>query len=329
MKPYLPSRFLLCTAKLALIAVVSLQGESAFGKDTVLWEEVAVLPPAKGENIQSGVAGAFAGVHGGVMLIAGGANFPQGLPWEGGPKVWWDTVFVLERKSGDQGVVYDWAEEQGKLPAASAYGVSIGLEDGVLCIGGCDAKACSSEVFVLKWNAVKRSVDVSPFPPLPKPLAFMAGARVGDWILVAGGQESMEEGLPTKNFFALNLKKRNQGGDEFQWVELPGWDGPERILPVAAAHGDLLYLFSGRKPTPDKPTTILTDAHGFDIATKSWSRLGDVQIGEADPMCIMAAPSCVMPAGDQVLVFWRCRRRGHEDVGAQRSQGAVEQQRRG
>ena len=34
--------------------------------------------------------------QGGAILVAGGANFPDKKPWEGGKKVWYDTVFVLE-----------------------------------------------------------------------------------------------------------------------------------------------------------------------------------------------------------------------------------------
>ena len=62
---------------------------SGGSKELMQWEEVTVLPPSEGELIQPGLAGAFAGVSGEVLLIGGGANFPKGLPWEGGPKVWW------------------------------------------------------------------------------------------------------------------------------------------------------------------------------------------------------------------------------------------------
>ena len=39
---------------------------------------------------------AVAGVSGGALLVAGGANFPDKKPWQGGTKVWYDTVFVLD-----------------------------------------------------------------------------------------------------------------------------------------------------------------------------------------------------------------------------------------
>ncbi|MGK0186947.1 MAG: SSS family solute:Na+ symporter [Verrucomicrobiales bacterium] len=281
--------------------------ELAGGEDSIQWEEVTVLPPAKGELIQPGLAGAFAGVDGDVMLIGGGANFPQGLPWEGGPKVWWDTVFVLEKKAGETSVTYEWAEEQGKLPTSAAYGVSIPLDDGVLCIGGCDAKSCFADVYAMQWNEESRAVEMVEYPPLPRPLAFMAGARVGDWVFVAGGQEAMEGGRSTKDFFGLDLSQQSAGADAFKWVELPSWDGPSRILPVVAAaeNGSNLYLWSGRNPDPDGATSILTDAYSFDTSSKTWTKLPDVGVGESQARCIMAAASVATPGetSDGILVF--------------------------
>jgi hypothetical protein len=45
--------------------------------------ELAALPDAHG------FAGCFAGLSGGRLLVAGGANFPDGvMPWDGGKKTW-------------------------------------------------------------------------------------------------------------------------------------------------------------------------------------------------------------------------------------------------
>ena len=53
------------------------------------WTKLPSLPD------KEGVAGPFAGVSHGALIVAGGANFPDEKPWEGGKKVWSDTVFVL------------------------------------------------------------------------------------------------------------------------------------------------------------------------------------------------------------------------------------------
>ena len=67
------------------------------------WAKLPAIPD------KEGFAGAFAGVSHGSLIVAGGANFPDKKPWDGGKKIWYDTVFVLERPDGEWKVA-------GKLP---------------------------------------------------------------------------------------------------------------------------------------------------------------------------------------------------------------------
>ncbi|MFN6050335.1 MAG: galactose oxidase, partial [Planctomycetia bacterium] len=46
------------------------------------WEKLPPLPD------EAGFASMFAGVAGEKLVAAGGANFPDKKPWEGGTKVW-------------------------------------------------------------------------------------------------------------------------------------------------------------------------------------------------------------------------------------------------
>ena len=79
--------------RLALVAA-ALLAFPAVAAEPVRWERLAPLPDSEG------FAYPFAGVHRGALLVAGGANFPGKRPWDGGEKVWYDTVFVLERPEG-------------------------------------------------------------------------------------------------------------------------------------------------------------------------------------------------------------------------------------
>ena len=44
-----------------------------------------------------GVAGAFAGISNEVLIVAGGANFPDGAPWKGGAKKYHSSIFVYKK----------------------------------------------------------------------------------------------------------------------------------------------------------------------------------------------------------------------------------------
>jgi N-acetylneuraminic acid mutarotase len=52
-----------------------------------------------------GVAGAYAGRINDSLLIAGGANFPQSPPWEGGDKVWHREIYCYDFKDRSMGTL--------------------------------------------------------------------------------------------------------------------------------------------------------------------------------------------------------------------------------
>lgn len=256
------------------------------------WDELPPLPPASGQSVQPGVASPFVGVHGDALLVAGGANFPGAMPWEGGAKAWWQDIWVLEGVAGDRP---RWVSGKTfQLPRPIAYGVSVSTADGVVCVGGNDAERCHADVFLLSWDAARREVRRTEWPALPRPLANMGGALVGQLLVVAGGQEALKGGAPTRAFWGLDLSRRGDRSG-FAWTELPSWPGPARILPVVAAQGatgqERLYLFGGRTPQPGRPTELLTDAYVFDPRDRSWRGLGAVGGGAGvSVMAGVAAP---------------------------------------
>ena len=152
---------------------------------------------------KKGFAGSFAGVSNGVLIVAGGANFPDKKPWEGGKKVWYDTVFVLERP-------YDEWRVAGKLPRPLGYGVSVTYGDGLVCIGGSDAERHYADAFRLEWRNSK--MILTKLPPLPEPVANCSGALVGDVLYVAGGLEKPDSKNTLKTAWRIDLCSANRSG---------------------------------------------------------------------------------------------------------------------
>ena len=69
-----------------LAVLVGSGSQAVCGEALLRWSDLPALPPGAGQTEQIGVAGPFAGVHGGALIVAGGANFPQAAPWKGGAK---------------------------------------------------------------------------------------------------------------------------------------------------------------------------------------------------------------------------------------------------
>jgi len=127
--------------------------------DKLQWAKLSPMVAAPGETAQEGIAGSFAGYSNGVLLAAGGANFPgawkqfnagQLFAHKGLSKTWRADIYAEIK--GTWRVV-------GKLPAPMGYGSYVQLDDGVLVIGGeLQGGASSKDVFLMRWNG--ESVDI-------------------------------------------------------------------------------------------------------------------------------------------------------------------------
>ena len=272
-------RNLILTLFLLLGTAVSTAGVPATQlteTDAIRWDTSLSLPQLDGTpNI--GIAGAFSGRVDGKLLIAGGANFPDRTPEANGEKRYHRDLYIYDASRG-------WQVIRDALPAPRAYGISVTLPEGVLCIGGCDASECTDQVSLLTLDGDRPRF--TPWPSLPRPLANAAGALVGHRIYVAGGIEQVGGGTAaTRDFFMLDLHDRGRG-----WQELPPWPGRARATAVAASQSDgfdnCFYLFSGRDFSGDSAWTVHKDGYRYNPRLGSWERLE----GEFPVMAGMAAP---------------------------------------
>ncbi|GDY19489.1 hypothetical protein LBMAG56_08340 [Verrucomicrobiota bacterium] len=235
---------------------------------------------------REGFAGSLAGVSGGALLVGGGANFPGKKPWEGGTKVWHDSVFVLEKPEGA------W-RRAGQLPRPLGYGVSVTYRDGVVCAGGSDERGHRTEVFRMEWRG--DALKFSELPALPRPLANACGVVLSDTLYVLGGIETPLATNAMRAFLALDLAR-----PDARWTELAPWPGPGRMLATAGVHAGSLFLFSGtalNAGADGKPVReLLRDAFRF-TPGKGWQRLADL------PRVAVAAPSPAPVVDGQLLVL--------------------------
>lgn len=232
------------------------------------WTKLPPLPD------KEGFASSFAGVSNGALLVAGGANFLGKKPWEGGKKVWYDTVFVLKKPDGKWRVA-------GKLPRPLGYGVSVTHGNGIVCVGGSDGERHYANTFRLEWKDGK--LVSAGLPALPKPLANTCGARVGDNLYVAGGQEKPDASATSQAVYRIDLTAA-----EPAWVEVETCPGGGRMLAVATGFDGAFWLVggvdlvAGKSGSPERK--YLKDAYRYDPG-KGWSRIADM------PHPVAAAPS--------------------------------------
>jgi N-acetylneuraminate epimerase len=232
------------------------------------WKQLPTLPD------KEGFACSFAGVSHGALLVAGGANFPGKKPWEGGTKVWYDTVFVLENPGAKWKVA-------GKLIRPLGYGACVTYGNEVICMGGSDSERHYADVFRLEWR--NGSLVTTSLPRLPRPIANCCGALVGDVLYVAGGLEKPDSQETTKGFWQIDLRAVSP-----PWREIENLPGSGRMLAVAAGFEDAFWLIGGVDLSAGtdglSQRRYLTDAYLYD-ARSGWQRIADL------PYSVVAAPS--------------------------------------
>ena len=222
--------------------------------------------PSGDTNVESlGYAGMLGGTHHGVLLVAGGANFPNGLPWEGGKKVWSKDVYIFEN---DQ-----WRLSSKQLPTSLAYSASVSTEKGILCIGGNNETLTSDKVFLMSYNTSSKEVEISEYPLLPEPLAFSSAVVDADFLYVVGGKNANGS---TNSFYRLNLIESEK------WEKLTDFPGLPRALHCVAVQetstNKKLFVIGGRHEVAGQKSQTLTNYLSYDFKEQTWQDEGDLTI---------------------------------------------------
>ena len=230
-----------------------------------------------------GVSAPFAGSLGPNLIVAGGCNFPGVPAAQGGEKKFYADIYELPHAA--QYVDERW-QRIGRLPRPLAYGVSVTVPHGVVCVGGTsDGKKSSAAAYLLHTDR-HRQLVVDTLPSLPLALDNMAGAYGGGYIYVAGG---LSDGQPTNAAYRL----RYPGGRH--WERLPDFPGRPRVQPAAAVQNgattQCFYLAGGFAPaTETLRAEAHTDALCYNPLTHQWTRTAPIlPEGHGEPLTLAGA----------------------------------------
>ncbi|MBB2144919.1 galactose oxidase [Pedobacter sp. LMG 31464] len=241
------------------------------------WSKLSPIPN------KIGFAGSFAGVANGALIVAGGANFPDGgAPWTGSVKAWSNQIFVLEQLNAQWKTV-------GELPQALGYGASINYKNALIILGGSNEKGHYADVLMLNYK--NGAIEISKLPNLPHPIANTCAVLLGDVIYVIGGIENPDSKTASQNFWSLDLAAKNK-----EWKTLQTWPGVARMLSVAGAQNGSIYLFSGVELINGN-RRYLKDAYQYSPKT-GWAKIADL------PNAVAAAPTPAYAYGkNHLMVF--------------------------
>jgi len=230
---------------------------------SIQWRIGGSIPAASGESKQLGLAGAVVGKSNRFLIVAGGCNFPDSMPWLGGKKRYYSDAFVFVKSSDDNFQLHTTTQ----LPFNIAYASSCTTPNGIVFAGGENENGINQKAYLLQWEETIRNIKIESLPDLPSPLTNGSIASIKNKVYFAGGESAS---LVSDKFFVLDLNDIAKG-----WVELPP-------VPVPLSHAvisilsdsktEYIYLIGGRKKRTDSVSQFYSTNFKFDLKQKKWSK---------------------------------------------------------
>lgn len=258
------------------------------------WKEPVTLPATEDGN-SIGIAGPVTGIIDDLLLVGGGANFPNGLPWEGGKKQYQQHLhlYLLTEKGG---CTY-W--KTIRFSELTSYGCSYSTSKGIVLAGGEREHGISSGVWLI--GKTDTTLTVNALPALPIPLTNAAGAAIQDQLFIAGGESTT--GMNNR-FFSFSLNDPTKG-----WQELPS-------LPYAVSHAVLqarsrngrqeLMLAGGRARNGTDTSQLYDETWLYSLDDRTWKKLGKLPYALAAAQALrMKDESILLLGGDDGSTFTR------------------------
>ncbi|HEX9150565.1 MAG TPA: galactose oxidase, partial [Flavobacterium sp.] len=237
----------------------------------VEWKMAAQLQNADGTT-SLGFAGPINGITKDVLIVSGGANFQDKMPWEGGKKHYSKEIHVLQQCND----TYKWNKNvRSTLPEPIAYCGSTSTDFGVVYVGGENENGLSNKAFILQWDAAKSEVKATALPNFPVAITNIGLTHIGNVIFAVGGDTATAS---SDQFFSLDLNSTDR-----EWKTLPK-------LPIALANAVVvvqhkkketnIYIVGGRTKTPTGISDLHATTFAFNIKKQNWESRANISDGK-------------------------------------------------
>jgi N-acetylneuraminic acid mutarotase len=258
------------------------------GKLHLEWGNASKLPEEFGKP-NLGVAGPLVGVFGNRLLVAGGANFPEGMPWDGGKKVYQKSAYLYSFEGSELKFYKQFALED-----ASAYSANVNISDVLYSAGGENENGAIREVYRYQLNK-DENLEKTQLPDLPYPLTN--GGLVGgsDHLYFVGGENSDHV---SDKVYQLHLKENGGGWQEY--LTLPY---PVSHAVVVSDGLNKIYVIGGRKRNTNSRSDIYDGILEIDINSKNIITIFKVPTAVASGTGLYYQCKILVFGGDQANTF--------------------------
>lgn len=247
---------------------------------SIKWSQQNLLPASQDGKAHPGVAGPIAAVVDNYFVLAGGANFLDKMPWEGGTKNYSKDLYLYEVHKDGLHLI-----DQQILQHNIAYAGTCSINDKIYIAGGENELGPTDQVS--EWTFTNRKLTIKNLPSLPEKLTNGQLVEANDILYFVGGENQQKV---SSAIFALDLKSQ-----QLNWNKLVSLPDPVSNAVVLSNQKDILYVAGGRKKNQDSTSTIYDQIYKVDLITKDISSIGTI------PKAIAAGTGILTKNGNIVL----------------------------
>jgi N-acetylneuraminate epimerase len=229
---------------------------------SIHWNRAATLPSYQEGKTSLGLAGAVIGVNDNILFVAGGANFPQGMPWQGGKKKYYSDG-IMYKMDGHGKLI---PGQQFQLPGAIAYAANCSGSEGIFIAGGENENGITNKVWRICQTGKEKKLQFENLPDLPLALANASMVCTRKKLYLAGGETADSA---ASGFYMLDLERKSAG-----WIKLPNLLKPlsHALMILQSEDGHpFIYLLGGRKKNPGGISEFYDSNLQYDLEKNLWS----------------------------------------------------------
>jgi len=214
--------------------------------------------------VKHGVSAPFAAIADNLLIVAGGCNFPDKPPYEGGQKVFYSSIYFIDLS--EEVSNQKWIHA-GEMPFTAAYGSAVATKDGILCIGGQNNNGAMADVMIISIDRFTSKASCLTLPSIPSAVFNAGAATIGNKAYITGG--SIADGQ-VNYIFELDLENIDAG-----WKRIITNQSHERQQPVVFTAGGELFAAGGYD---ENIPEAFTNIDKFDFESSAWIKVASSEI---------------------------------------------------
>lgn len=279
----------MCKAILFLCIVI-LSGCVMKNRDKVEvgWLEGGALPEKDGKP-HIGVAGPLTGILNNRLVIAGGANFPQGMPWDGGKKTYQKEVYIFKIESAGKLIL----EMTKPFADSIAYSANAAADGYIYSVGGERNGVATADVW--RYSLVDNELVREALPSLPIPLTNGTAVYLNGQLYMIGGENADQV---SDKVYRLHISKEAAIWEQFA------------VLKHALSHamvvtdgGQHIVIAGGRMRNDNAKSKIYDQVYMLNTEDRSWTSLPVLPYPLAAGTAVFYNNSIILFGGDNGSTF--------------------------